>query len=278
LPETTGAPAAGANDAASRFEALRLDRDGFVWRLTLTRPGLLNRFDAVLHREFVQALEIIRESGDARAVVLASEGRAFSAGGDFELIRAANTDPGLRRAMVDDARRLLSTLIDVPQPIIAAVHGPAMGLGATIALACDAVVASRNAVFADTHVNIGLVAGDGGALVWSAAAGMLRARRHLLTGDPLDAETAFTLGLVTDLVDTAKEVVPAAAALASRIAALPPLAVQSTKRALNRVTQQRAGEVLELSLALEEATLATADVIEGIDAFLENRPGRYTGC
>jgi enoyl-CoA hydratase len=278
---TTTAPATGAQDVASedpdRFEALRLDQDGPVWRITFTRPALLNRFDDVLHREFVRSLEIIRESAGVRAVVLASEGKVFSAGGDFELIRAANRQPALRRAMVEDARRLLGTLIDLPQPVVAAVQGAAMGLGATVALACDAVVASRNAVLADTHVNIGLVAGDGGALVWPAAAGMLRARRHLLTGDPLDAETAFTLGMVTDLVEMPEEVVAAADALAARIAALPPLAVQSTKRALNRVVQQRAGEVLDLSLALEEATLASEDVIEGIDAFLEKRPGRYSG-
>jgi enoyl-CoA hydratase len=260
------------------FTALRLDRDGAVVELTLTRPGLYNRFDDVLHAEFMRALRIITEARDLRAVILASEGKVFSAGGDFELIEEANTRAGVRRAIVDDARRLIATLIDVPQPIVAAVQGAAMGLGATVVLACDAVVAGPEASLADTHVNIGLVAGDGGAFVWPAAAGMLRARRHLLTGDPIDARTALTLGLVTDLVDSRDEVVPEARALAHRIAALPPLAVQGTKRALNRVTQQRCGEVLDLSLALEEATLASSDVLEGIAAFRERRPGDYQGA
>lgn len=152
-----------------------------------------------------------------------------------------------------------------------------MGLGATVALLCDAVVAARRAVLADTHVNVGLVAGDGGCLVWPAAAGMVRARRHLLTGDPLDAETAHMLGMVTDLVDTPEEVAPAARALAERIAALPPMAVQGTKRALNRVSAQRAGEVLDLSLAHEERTLASEDLLEGIAAFREKRAPTYHG-
>jgi enoyl-CoA hydratase len=106
---------------------------------------------------------------------------------------------------------------------------------------------------------------------------MVRARRHLLTGDPLDAETAFGLGLVTDLVDTPDAALPAALELAKRIAALPPLAVQLTKRALNRGLLQRAGDVLELSLAYEEATLASDDLLEGIAALKERRPGSFAG-
>lgn len=106
---------------------------------------------------------------------------------------------------------------------------------------------------------------------------MLRARRHLLTGDPVDAEAAHAMGLVTDLVDDPADVLKAARDLAARIAALPPLAVQGTKRALNRVTQLRAGEVVDLSLAHEETTLASRDLLEAIDSFTERRPGVYQG-
>jgi enoyl-CoA hydratase len=179
--------------------------------------------------------------------------------------------------LVDDARRLLDALISLPQPLVVALHGAAIGLGATVVLTADAVVAARTASLSDPHVHMGLVAGDGGCLVWPQAVGMLRARRHLLTGDPVDASTALAMGLVTDLVDTAEDVLPAARALATRIAALPPLAVQGTKRALNRVTQQRAGEVVDLALAHEETTLASQDLIEAIDAFQERRPGTFSG-
>jgi enoyl-CoA hydratase len=278
MPEALGADvprgtAHAGTDAAALEECLH---DG-VLTVTLTRPDLMNRFDDALHAAFTDLLERTAKNQDVRAVVLRSTGKVFSAGGDFELMQQAHDDPHVRRGIIGDGRRLLGALIDLPQPVVAAVQGVAMGLGATIVLACDAVVASRNVKLADTHVNIGLVAGDGGCLVWPAAAGMLRARRHLLTGDPLDAETAFALGLVTDLVDGPDDVADAAAALAQRMAALPPLAVQGTKRALNRVTQQRFGEVYELSAAYEEATLASEDLLEAIVAFKEKRPGRFAG-
>jgi enoyl-CoA hydratase len=192
-------------------------------------------------------------------------------------MRRAHDDPVVRRKIVDDAHRLLTTLIGLPQPVVVAMQGAAIGLGATVVLSCDAVVAARTAQLADSHVNVGLVAGDGGCVVWPATAGIMRARRHLLTGDPLDAETALALGLVTDLVDEPGQTLPAALALATRIAALPPLAVQLTKRALNRGLLQRAGEVLELSLAYEEATLASEDLLEGIAALKERRPGSFAG-
>jgi enoyl-CoA hydratase len=259
------------------YEALTIERDGHLMVITLDRPELLNRFDLVLHDEFRAALVELKGDGEVRAAVLASTGKAFSAGGDFDMIRQAQGDEALRRELVEGAGALLDTLIDVPQPIVVAMQGAAMGLGATVALACDAIVAPRAAVLADSHVVAGLVAGDGGVLVWPATAGILRARRHLLTGDPLTAEDAYALGLVTDLVDTPEETLPAARALAERIAALPPLAVQGTKRALNRLIQARSAEVMELSLAEEAESLASQDVLEAIDAFQEKRPGRYSG-
>ena len=256
---------------------LTITRDGSVATLTLDRPELLNRFDEAMHHDFIAAVNQVAGENEIRAVVLASTGKVFSAGGDFEMMRHAHDNPDVRRRLAADARRLLTSLIELPQPIVAAVQGAAVGLGATVVLSCDAVVASRNAKIADSHVNVGLVAGDGGAVVWPAIAGVLRAKRHLLTGDPLDAETAFTLGLVTDLVDEPDQVLPAATVLATRIAGLPPLAVQLTKRAINRGLLQRAGEVLELSLAYEETTLASDDLLEGIEALQERRPGDFTG-
>jgi enoyl-CoA hydratase len=256
---------------------LTLEQRGALRVLTLNQPELLNRFDAPMHEAFIQALKDLAEDRDARAIVLAATGKVFSAGGDFELMRSAHADPAVRRGIIADAHELLTALIGLPQPIVVAVQGAAIGLGATVVLSCDAVVAARGAQIADSHVNVGLVAGDGGCVVWPAAAGMLRARRHLLTGDPLDGETAFQLGLVTDLVDTPEQALPAATAIAERIAALPPLAVQLTKRALNRGLLQRAGEILDLSLAYEESTLASDDLLEGIAAITERRPGKFAG-
>lgn len=255
---------------------VEVDDDG-VALVTLTRPETLNAFDGELHRDFTALVDDLRSRPGVRVVVLASTGKVFSAGGDFALMRQVHDDPVVRGRVLDEGRHLVMRLIDLPVPVVVALHGDAIGLGATVVLGCDAVVAARTARLSDPHVQIGLVAGDGGCLMWPQSVGMLRAKRHLLTGDALTAPDAFAMGLVTDLVDGPDDVLPAALALARRIAALPPLAVQGTKRALNRVLQQRAGEVLDLSVSLEAATATSDDLLEAIAAFKERRPGRYEG-
>lgn len=259
------------------YEALSVEVQDAVAVVTLNRPDLYNRFDAALHVELAECLQGLRDREDVRAVVLASTGKVFSAGGDFELMQACRDNVRDRLRIVDDGRRLLRTLADLPQPLVTALHGDAIGLGATVVLASDAVVAARTAGLADTHVQFALVAGDGGCALWPATTGLLRARRYLLTGDRMDAETALAAGLVTDLVDEAEDVLPAALALAGRMAALAPLAVQGTKRALNHLLNQRISESVELSFALELLTLGSDDLGEAIAAFTERRPPNFTG-
>lgn len=263
---------------STNHEALSISSHGNgVSEISLVRPKLLNRFDNQLQIELATALEELAKDDDTRAIVLGSTGKAFSAGGDFALMRAAHDDADSRRDTVEAGLRLLRSFSGLPQPIVAAVQGPAIGLGATVALMCDVVVAARAAKLADTHVKIGLVAGDGGCLVWPQAAGMLRARRHLLTGDALDATTAYQLGMVTDIVEEPDDALPCAREIATRIAALPPLAVQGTKRALNHVTSLRADEVVPLAFELEEHTLTSDDLLEGIAAFREGREANFVG-
>jgi enoyl-CoA hydratase len=263
---------------STNFEALSLiRRDGGVCEIVLTRPELLNRFDNLLQVELASALAQVGGDEAVRAVLLGSTGKAFSAGGDFALMQAAHDDEDVRRDTVAAGRNLLRAFLELRQPVVAAVQGAAIGLGATVALMCDVVVAARRAKLADTHVQLGLVAGDGGCLVWPQAAGMLRARRHLLTGDALDAATGFQLGIVSDLVDEPDDVMPYARDIAARIAALPPLAVQGTKQALNKVSTLRADEVVDLAFELEETTLESADLLESIAAFREGRVANFAG-
>jgi enoyl-CoA hydratase len=261
-----------------QFETLTVAfHDTGVCELVLSRPELLNRFDNLAQVELTTALAQIHQQASVRSIVLGSTGKAFSAGGDFALMQAAHDDEDVRRDTVTAGRNLLRAFLDLRQPIVAAVQGAAIGLGATVAFMCDVVVAARRVKLADTHVQLGLVAGDGGCLVWPQAIGMLRARRHLLTGDALDASTAFQLGIVTDLVDEPGDVMPCARDIAARIAALPPLAVQGTKQALNQVSALRADEVVDLAFELEEATLVSADLLEGIAAFREGRQPTFAG-
>ncbi len=258
-------------------ETLSYTVDGHVGEIVLTRPELMNRFDEDVHHEFVAALQRVRATPDLRAVVLGSTGDVFSAGGDFDFMRKAHDDLPFLLHHEQVGRELLLSLVDLRMPIVSAVQGPAIGLGATIALACDCIVAARTAVLADPHVQVGLVAGDGGCLVWPLALGPARAKRFLLTGDRLGAEDAYRFGLVTDLVDTPAEALPAARALAGRMAALPPLAVQGTKLALRNVMRLRAAEVVDLAFSYEVRSMSSDDLLEAIDAVKERRPGVYRG-
>lgn len=260
------------------FDCLTIEQRDHVAEITLTRPEVFNRFDEALHVELPKALRLIKSNPAIRAIVLASTGKVFSAGGDFDWMAELNSDLGKRVRSLDGGRDLLESLLDCPLPIVVALQGDAFGLGATVALSCDAVVALRGAGLADTHVAVGLVAGDGGCVVWPAAAGLLRAKRHLLTGDRIGAEEAFQIGLVTDLVDDPADLLDVARGLAGRIASLPPLAVQGTKRALNRLAKARSAEVTEVAFAYEGFTLGSADLREAISAFRERRQGNYEGC
>lgn len=259
-------------------ETLRLTKVGAIAYITFTRPDQLNKFDTAQHHDFVNALKFLRHCEDeVRAVVLDAEGRVFSAGGDVSKVRRLVDDFDARTAAVTHGLEIMNDLLAFPLPIVSAIQGDVMGLGANVVLGTDAVVAWRKARIADPHVKIGLVAGDGGAFLWPTSAGMLRAKRYLLTGDPITAEEAYAFGMVTDLVDAPEDVLPRAHEIAEKIASLPPLAVQGTKKALNRLLGQRAGEVLELSLQLEAMTMSSQDLLEAATAFLEKRPGVYRG-
>lgn len=257
------------------YTTLSVVREGPVARVTLTRPDLLNRIDDVASEELADMIASFARPGDARAVILASTGKAFSAGGDIEEIRRLATDPERRRAAWDNGRRIVYGMTEIPIPVIVALHGDVYGLATSIVLLADVLVASKNARIGDPHVKVGLAAGDGGCLVWPASVGMMRAKRHLLTGDPLGAEDAFRLGAVTDLVETPEEVLPLAEQIAGRIATLPPVAVQLTKRALNHVLHRQAVDVFEYSMALEQYGIWSEDLIEAVDAFAEKRAPVY---
>ena len=165
--------------------SVTVETEGDIAEVTLRRPDQMNRIDADAHRVLIAAFRSLEGNQSLRVVVFAAEGKLFSAGGDFELMLAGNADLGTRREMVAAGERLVATLLDVVPPIVVALHGHAIGLGATLVLCCDSVVSHPECRIADSHVAIGLVAGDGGCLVWPQSVGMLLAKRHLLTGDPL---------------------------------------------------------------------------------------------
>lgn len=238
--------------------AVTIDADGPVRILTLNRPESLNAFDDDLHIEFPAALRELSNDTQARAVVLTGAGRAFSAGGNVEDFATFAADLELRRRSLRQGRQLFDDLINVHLPIVAAVNGAAVGLGCTIVTACDIVLMSDRAYLADPHVQVALVAGDGGAVTWPLHIGLLRAKPYLLTGERVPAELAVQLGLATRVV-AHDELLTEALATAQKIAALPPQAVQDTKMVLNQHLRQSAVTVLGYGLAAESQSHDTAE-------------------
>ena len=246
------------------FESLRLEMLDSLVHVQLNRPALGNRFDALAHAEFIAALAWVGGCDRASVVVLSAAGKVFSAGGDFDEIAAAGGSADLRRRMARDAASVFHGLIDISIPVIAAVQGAAVGLGATLVSLCDISVAYRNAKIADPHVVIGLTAGDGGIIGWTQAVGIQRAKRYLLTGDSLTAAEAHAMGLITDLVDTPEAALPAAMAIAQRVASLPRGGVAGTKRAFVRLTRQTGLIAFEAGLNAEMQDIAGPEVADAV--------------
>jgi enoyl-CoA hydratase len=257
-----------------RYEHIVLDRrDGGVVLATLNRPDKLNAVNGVLHGELARLPREFDADPDARALVITGAGRAFCAGGDFSPTGVGTTD---RPITLEEGRQIVDHLLECSKPVISAVNGYAMGLGATVALLADVVYASRSATFADTHVVMGISAGDGGQLIWPLLMGVNRAKYFLMTGDRLQAEDAERLGLVNFVVEDGT-VVDEALALAARLAAGPALAISASKMAINTYMRTVSSVVLPLSLALEGGTMRSADHREAVAAFQEKRPPNYTG-
>jgi enoyl-CoA hydratase len=206
--------------------------------------------------------------------VLTGKGRAFSAGGDLRWFHHATRDE--LDVLFTEARKVIVDFLEVEQPIIAAVNGPATGLGATLALFSDVIFASVEARIGDPHVRIGVVAGDGGAIIWPWLVGAARAKEFLMTGDLLTAEDAHRIGLVNHVVPAA-DLLDKAFALAERLANGPIQAIRGTKISVNKILKETVNLVLDTSLALEKICFTTSDHREAIDAFLEKREPRFTG-
>ncbi len=260
------------------FRALAIEVADGVAELRLTRPELLNRFDDVLLGELGPALAELAADPNVRAVVWTSTGKHFSAGGDTDTILAGHDDEAHLIAGIEQGKALYRAFASFTKPLVVALHGHAFGVATTLVLTADAIVTTPSAKLVDPHVHIALVAGDGGAVSWPVNMPLVRAKRHLLWGEPLTGQQAYDLGLVSDLVETAEQVRECAFELAARVAALPPVAVQLTKATLNAGLAARMAEVLDIGFANEAISNRTDDVVEAVTAFKEGRPGQWTGA
>ena len=263
-----------ADIVSNPFEPeLLIESRGPIRLVTLNRPEQLNATNEALHDALIAVWAHLAADRDARAVVLTGAGRAFSAGGDMQHFVELWDDTATRRKEIDGARRLLTEIVDFPLPVVAAVNGPAVGLGCNLAVCSDIVLIAESAYIADPHVGVGLTAADGGAPTWPLLMGMLRAKEYLLTSERIPAAKAVEIGLATRTVPDA-ELLEQAFATAEKLAAQPPQAVQSTKRALNMHIKRAIAGVLEYALTEEYTSFDTPEHQALVRGFLDRSAAR----
>jgi enoyl-CoA hydratase len=255
------------------YDHLKLTRNGAVLTVAFDRPERYNAFNPAMHHALARLLLDLAYDEETRVVVLTGEGRAFSAGGDMS---AERTTPESFAREAIDGRNIVQGLLDCEKPIICRLNGDAIGLGATIALLCDMVVAADTARIADPHVRMGLVAGDGGVVIWPALVGPMLAKYYLLTGDMVSAPEAQSLGLITRAVP-AEALDAAVAGIADKLVAGAPLAIRFTKRSINAFMKAQASLQFDLSLGYEGVTILSEDHEEAKAAFLAKRKPQFRG-
>ncbi|MDX8535891.1 crotonase/enoyl-CoA hydratase family protein [Mesorhizobium sp. VK25A] len=263
-------------------DKLIFERDGHVATLTLNQPELRNPItDLDFVEAFVERCNDIQADMDIRCVIVTGAGAGFSSGGNLKHMRdrvgtffgnAAEIAAKYRQGI----QRIPLAMAALEVPVIAAVNGPAYGAGCDLAMMCDIRLASESAVFAENFVRVGIIPGDGGAWLLPRTIGMARAAEMTFTGDSIDAATALSWGLVSN-VFPADGLMPAAWQLARRISINPPLQLRMAKRLLRESTHARLEDILELSAVLQGECHQTNDHKEAVAALLEKRPAIFMG-
>jgi enoyl-CoA hydratase len=265
-----------ANTSAyARYSSLAITKEAGVATVLLNHPETLNAVDAGLHRELATIFDDLADDPEVSVIVLTGAGRAFCAGGDLQwLSNQIESRPPFLNSL-REGRKIVMSLLDCPKPVICRINGDAIGFGATLALLCDIIVAVDSARIADPHVRIGLVAGDGGALIWPQLVGFAKAKEFLLTGNSLDATEAARIGLINYAVaDSALD--ETVQRFVKQLVNGAQSAIRYTKLCANLPLRQMISSVLDNSLACEGLTLLQNDELkEGIAAFREGRKPKF---
>ena len=258
------------NTDMPQLATIAMQRDGRLLTIAFNRPDTLNVFDKAMHDELPAALEFAAADEGSDVIVLTGRGKAFSAGGDFAHIAHNAANPEDFDHEIAMARRIVETLVNIEKPVVCRMNGHAVGLGATIALLCDIIYASDRAKIGDPHVNIGLVAGDGGAIAWPQRIGLTRAKEYLLTGELVGAVKAEQIGLINRALPL-EELDGAVAALCAALLAKPQFALRKTKALTNLEVRRMCDLLLDPGLAWEAQSVRTAEHREAIAALASNR-------
>ncbi len=259
------------------------EKSGRVAVVTMNRPEARNAIGTLEDcQDLANALMRAHDDAEISAVILTGAGKAFCSGGDLKAIRERtgigpqSKPDGTRANYRRGVQHIIRTLADVEVATIAAINGPAIGLGMDIAILCDMRIAATSAKLASSFVKVGIIPGDGGAWILTQAIGPARAAEMILTGDSIDAEEAARIGLVNKTAPD-DQLMAEAAKLAERVAVNPPRTIRLAKRLLRESQHGRLADVMELSAAFQALAHETADHKEAVDAFSEKRAPKFTG-
>jgi enoyl-CoA hydratase/carnithine racemase len=258
------------------YETLIVDQAGPIGTITLNRPEARNALDFTMRRELLMALDEIEANPTVRVVILTGAGGHFCAGGDVKNMRQRQT-AAEGRARVELLNRAVLRLVNFPLPTIAMVDGYAVGAGSNLALCCDLIVAADRAKFGELFCKIGLAVDGGGTWLLSRLVGMARAKELIFTGDIIDAAEALRIGLVNRVVHAA-DLASTTRELAEKIGAGPPLALRLNKQSVNRAAASDLAAALEVEALSQGLAIASDDHREGVAAFFDKRPPKFSGA
>ena len=257
-----------------RYDTMVLSRRDRLLTITLNQPDSLNAVNLRMHEELPEVFTWVATDEYSDVVVFTGAGRAFSAGGNLEHIEKNAAHPELFDNEARLAKRIVAAMLDLDKPLICRMNGHAVGLGATLALLCDVIFAVDTAKIGDSHVGIGLVAGDGGAAIWPQRIGLGRAKEYLLTGDLLTAPQAQEIGLINHSLPV-DELDGAVEAFCQRLLQGSSNAIRWTKVLLNLELKRVANAVMDAGIAYESVTVRSADHREGVRALREKRKPNF---
>jgi enoyl-CoA hydratase len=262
-------------DAYETFASLTFERlDPGILKIVLDGPGL-NAVGPVMHRDLADVWLTIDRDPDVRVALVQGAGKAFSAGGSFDLLDQMVNDYAARTRVLREARDIVLNVVNCSKPIVSAIHGPAVGAGLVVALLADVSIAARSARIIDGHTRLGIAAGDHAALCWPLLCGMAKAKYHLLTCEELSGEEAERIGLVSVCVED-DALHERALDVSRRLATGAQSAIRWTKHTLNH-WYRLLGPVFDASLAYEFYGFAGPDVVEGVTALRERRAPEFRG-
>lgn len=266
----------GFNIEDETYTRFTFERDGRVLTAAITSDHPVNGVDGPMHDELARVFTDLQRDSGSDIIVLTGKGRAFCAGGDFDWFDEQMEDPSKFREIAWDAKQIVVSLLQMEKPVLCRLNGAAAGLGATIALLCDIIISDDKAVIGDPHVKVGLVAGDGGALIWPQLIGFAKAKELLMTGDMLSAPEAKELGLINYAVPT-DELDSKVSELIGKLQGNPKWAVRWTKTVANIPLRALAAQMMDASIGWESVSNIHKDRKEAVDAFREKRKPNLTG-